>query len=128
MPNDPYGWFDFVTGSLIGLYASLNVRQRNYDCFGRTFNFTISVADYGKHFNHKWENDALPWISLAFKVIYDAYSGWRMVATCVKQLKYSQIVPWEDEFAAKGPVNRYGVLQPPKTKPVCPEIGISASD
>ena len=32
MPNNPYGWFEFFTGSLIGLYGSMNVRQRNYDC------------------------------------------------------------------------------------------------
>mgnify|MGYP003330961094 CR=1 FL=1 len=41
VPNNEWGWFDFLTGSLIGLYGSLNVRQRNYDCFGRTFNFVI---------------------------------------------------------------------------------------
>lgn len=49
------------------------------------------------------------------------------MATCVKQLKMSQITPWEKEFRASGPVNKYGVLQV-KEKPVCPEISIKASD
>lgn len=84
LPDDPFGWFDFVTGSMIGLYGALNVRQRNYDCFGRTWNFTISIADYGKHFDQRWENEALPWVTLALKVIWDAYHGWRMVSTCVR--------------------------------------------
>jgi hypothetical protein len=37
MPNNPWGWNEFFTGSLLGLYGPLNMRQRNYDCFGRTF-------------------------------------------------------------------------------------------
>jgi len=62
------------------------------------------------------------------KVIYDSYSGWRMIATCVRQLRYSEVVPWEKEFRAYGRVNGYGVLIAPEKKPVCPEIGITATD
>jgi hypothetical protein len=98
LPNDPYGWFDFVAGSMIGLYGSQNVRQRNYDCFGHTWNFTLSVTEYGKHFDRKWTNEALPWVDLGLKVLMDVYAGWRMIYTCVKQVKYSQLVPWEKEF------------------------------
>jgi hypothetical protein len=53
--------------------------------------------------------------------------GYRMMATCVKQMKFSQVNPWEKEFAASGPVNSYGVLQV-KEKPVCPEISINATN
>jgi len=128
LPNDPYGWFDFIAGSAIGLYGSQNVRQRNYDCFSHTWNFTLSFAEYGKHFDGKFKNDALPIVDLGLKVLMDAYAGWRMIYTCVKQVKYSQLVPWEKEFIASGPVNSYGVLQPPKEKPVCNEIGITANE
>ena len=32
IPNNYYGWADFLTGSLIGVYGAMNIRQRNQDC------------------------------------------------------------------------------------------------
>lgn len=60
------------------------------------------------------------------KVIVDAYSGYRMVATCVKQLNLSEFSDWEKEFRAYGPVDDSGFLKvdPEGPKPVCNDIGL----
>lgn len=94
IPNNYYGWGDFLTGSLLGIYGAINIRQRNQDCSARTLNFALDVADYHKYFDGVWHNFAIDWIELSLKVIIDAYSGYRMMRTCIFQLYYSEIVPW----------------------------------
>jgi len=91
------------------------------------FNFGVSIADYSKNFDKAWENTPLRWISLIIKVLSDGYSGYRMMATCIIQLRMSQKDPWELQFRAGGPLNEWGILQV-KEKPVCPEIPIESSD
>jgi len=91
------------------------------------FNFGVSIADYSKNFDKVWENTPLRWISLIIKVLSDGYSGYRMMATCIIQLRMSQKDPWERQFRAGGPVNEWGILQV-NEKPVCPEIPIESTD
>jgi len=103
-PNNPYGWFEFITGLFIGTYAFLNMRQRNADCFGRMFAFGLSAHGYSKYFNKAWENTALAWIEIVLKVAADGYSGYGMVTKCLLQHNYSERIPWVEEFMVKGPV------------------------
>jgi len=89
------------------MYAPLNARQRNYDCFSRTFALGIAVHGYSKYFNGPWTNAALAWISVILKVIFDGYAIYGMTTTCIRQLRYSENVPWEKEFGVKGTVEGY---------------------
>lgn len=104
-PNNPWGWFDFFMGLLVGFYGILNVRQRNADCFGRMLNLTFSIHGYSKYFNGPWKNEVLAWISLILKVGFDGYATFTTQKRCLLQLKYSSKVPYVEEFRWKGQIN-----------------------
>jgi len=50
-PHEIYGWLDLSMGMILGVYTTLNVRQRNSDCSSRLFNLGVSVADYHKNYD-----------------------------------------------------------------------------
>jgi len=51
LPQEGYGWWDFVLGGLIGLYLPFNNRARDYDCFGRTFIVGNGITGYHIYFD-----------------------------------------------------------------------------
>ena len=93
-PHEMYGWFDFSMGLVLGSYVTLNTRAKNGDCSSRLFGLGVSVADYHKNYDRKWEHLPLRWILIVFKVAFDAYAVFMMMDTCIKQLAFSSASPW----------------------------------
>ena len=93
-PHEIYGWLDLSMGMILGVYTTLNVRQRNSDCSSRLFNLGVSVADYHKNYDRQWEHLPLRWVTIIFKVIFDIYGTYFAMKQCMDQLSFSAKYPW----------------------------------
>ena len=100
-PHEMYGWMDFVMGTVLGVFTTLNARQRNADCSSRLFALGISGADYHKNYDRKWEHLPLRWILIILKVGFDAFALYKVFDVCVAQLVFSTEVPWLAAYKAK---------------------------
>jgi len=89
------------------------------------FSLGVSAHGYSKYFNKAWENTALAWIYIIFKVASDGYAGYGMVTKCLLQHNYSERIPWVEEFIVKGPVAGH---QTPKDKSQLEDIIEAAAD
>jgi hypothetical protein len=100
-PHEMYGWFDMVMGLVLGVYVTLNARQRNGDCSSRLFALGVGVANYHKQYDRIWEHLPLRWILIVTKVGFDGYASFMMFKTCINQLAFSTTNKWLEAFKNK---------------------------
>ena len=57
-PTDGWGITDFVFGLLIGGYAPIQARWRNYDCRSRFYNLGVNIIGYSRFFDLPFDVNA----------------------------------------------------------------------
>ena len=101
MPVVFFGKLDMFMGFLIGLYAPVQLRWRNYDCRGRAFSMGTGLLQYSKDFDKPFKGGFGAIFNIIFRASFSTFSIMKTISTCKDQYTTyikNDSTPWTDDY------------------------------
>ena len=96
-----FGKLDLFMGMLIGLYAPIQMRWRNYDCRGRAFSMGVSLLQYSKDFDKPFKGGFGGIFNVLFRASFSFFTIFKTVKTCSDQYTTyikNDSTPWTNDY------------------------------
>ena len=82
-PADAASWYEFLMGLVLGLYPVVAARSRDYDCWTRHVQLTVSLIDWSFFLDEKFDyTNAATVMQTVFKMVVDFLGTYNLLYHC----------------------------------------------
>jgi len=100
LPFNFFSTLDFSMGMIIGFYAPVQRRWRNWDCRSQFFSQALNLVGYSKFFDKPWEYDTKVFAATLLQITFTTAGAKNAYDTCQRQWAAIEASsnPWPDNF------------------------------